>query len=126
MPTLTNLLGSGNSPLTAQASLGLPTTGLTAAGSNSQANATLIPSDFVTFTTVAANAGGRLPPQSINVNITDSYIVVNHGVNTLQVYPATGGTIANGSANASVNIAANKVGFFWNVGSNNWAFSVSA
>lgn len=126
MPTLTNLLGSGNSALTAQASLGISTAGLTATG-NSQGTALAIPSDFTVFTTVAASTGAILPAQGVNVNMTDSYIVVNHGAQTLSVYPGTaGGKIANGSAGAAFSVASNKTATFLNIGSNNWAASVSA
>lgn len=123
MPTLNNLLGSGNSALTCQASLGLPTTSATATGSN-QGTALAIPSDFVIFTTVGASTGTILP--SLGVNVTDSYIVINHGANTLSVYPPTGGKIANGSANAAFSVAATKTAWFLCLGSGNWAASLSA
>jgi hypothetical protein len=51
---------------------------------------------------------------------------MNHGANTLSVYPPTGGKIANGSANAAFSVAANKMATFVNIGSGNWAASVSA
>lgn len=125
MPTLTNLLGSGNSALTCQASLGIPTSGLTATG-NAQGNALPLPSDFNVFTTVAASTGAILPASGPNVNITDSYIVVNHGANALSVYPPSGGKVANGATNAALSVAAGKTAWFLNLGSNNWAASVSA
>jgi hypothetical protein len=127
MPTLTNLLGSGNSALTAQASLGIinSSSALTATGSN-QGTALALPSDFNVFTTVGASTGAILPANGANVNMTDSYIVVNHGASTLSVYPPTGGKIANGSANAAFSVAAGKTAWFLNIGSGNWAASVSA
>ena len=125
MPTLTNLLGSGNSALTCQASLGIPATGLTATG-NSQGTALALPSDWNLFTTVAASTGAILPANGSNVNLSDVYIVMNHGANSLSVYPPTGGKIANGSANAAFSVAANKMATFVNIGSGNWAASVSA
>lgn len=127
MPTLTNLLGSGNSALTAQASLGIinASSALTATGTT-QATALALPSDWNLFTTVAASTGCILPANGSNVNMTDVYIVMNHGANTLSVYPPTGGKIANGSANAAFSVAANKMATFVNIGSGNWAGSVSA
>ena len=127
MPTLNNLLGSGNSPLTCQASLGIPSTGLTATG-NSQGTALAAPSDFMVFTTVAASTGVILPATVPTgpVNITDSYVVVNHGANTLSVYPPSGGKVGTGSTNAAFSVASGKTAWFLNIGSNNWAASVSA
>lgn len=125
MPTLTNLLGSGNSALTAAASLGIPSTSQTAAGSN-QGTALALPSDFVVFTTVGSSTGAILPANGPNVNLTDVYIVVNHGANTLSVYPPSGGKVANGTTNAAFSVAATKMAWFYNIGSNNWAASLSA
>lgn len=122
MPTVQNLMGSGNSPLTTQASLGVPTLTATATG-NSQGTALALPSDFVVFTTVGASTGTILPSTA---NVTDSYIVVNHGASTLSVYPPTGGKIANGSANAAFSVAATKTAYFLCLGSNNFAASLSA
>jgi hypothetical protein len=73
MPTLTNLLGSGNSALTAQASLGIinSSSALTATG-NSQGTALALPSDWNLFTTVGASTGCILPANGSNVNMTDA------------------------------------------------------
>lgn len=123
MPTVVNLMGSGNSPLTTQASLGVPKTGLTAAGNN-QATAFALPSDFNVFSTVSSSTGTTLPPSP---NVTDTYIVVNHGAQTLSVYPATAtGKIANGSAGAAFSVAATKTATFLALGSDTWAASLSA
>ena len=126
MPTQINLMGTGCSPLQAQASVGILSNNLTATGSSSQANALALPSDFNIFTTVAANTGGRLPASGNGTNPGDTYIVVNHGASTLTIYPATGGTIANGSANAGFSVSATKTATFTYLGSNNWAAAVSA
>lgn len=128
MPTLTNYLGSGNSPLVAQASLGLLTASsnnLTATGST-QGTALALPSDFNVFGTVAASTGAILPASGINVNITDQYFVVNHGANTLTVYPPTGGKIGTAATNAGFSVAAGKMATFVSLGSGTWAASVSA
>lgn len=125
MPTLSNLLGSGNSPLTCQASLGILSNSLTATGST-QGTALALPSDFNIFTTVAASTGAILPGAVPTSNVTDVYIVVNHGASTLSVYPPTGGKIANGSTNAAFSVAANKTAFFYKISSTDYAASVSA
>ena len=124
MPTQANLMGSGNSALCAQASVGVVTNSQTATGTI-RTDALALPSDFVIFTTVASNTGTRLP--SANVNLADSFIIVNHGANTLKVYPATStGTVANGAAGAALSVAASKTAYFTFLGSDNWAASVSA
>ena len=127
MPTQTNLMASGCPALQAQASVGILTNNVSGAGSSSQANATAIISDLTVVTTAAANSGVRLPADSGQLNIGDSYIVVNHGANSLSVYPATGGKIANGSINAAFAVAANKVAQFFYLGATNqWSGSLSA
>ena len=128
MPTLTNLLGTGSSPLAAQAIMGMATAaslGLTAAG-NSQGTALALTSDFNVVTTCASSAGVILPASGPNVNITDVWSVTNYGANTLSVYPPTGGKIANGSANAAFSVAAGKTALFWSIGSGNWTALLSA
>lgn len=127
MPTQRNLLGSGNSALTAQASLGIASLSQTAAG-NSLATALACPSDFVLFTTVGASTGVRLPADSSGAVVPpDTIVIVNHGANTLSVYPGTSaGKIANGSAGAAFSVAATKTATFLYLGSDNWAASLSA
>jgi hypothetical protein len=51
---------------------------------------------------------------------------VNHGANTLSVYPPTGGKIANGSANAAFSVAATKTAQFQAISSTDYAASLSA
>jgi len=125
MPTQNNLIGSGCAPLQAQASVGIPSTGLTATG-NAQSNALQLGSDLAIFTTVAASTGCKLLGTAA-CNLGDTIIVVNHGVSTLSVYPnTTSGKIANGSAGAAFSVGSNKTAWFINVGSDLWAASVSA
>jgi hypothetical protein len=125
MPTQSNLMGSGCPALQAQASVGILSNSQTAAGST-QATALAMPSDFVIFTTVAASTGVRMPAAGTQNNIGDSYIIVNHGVNALSVYPPTGGAIANGTVNAALSVSANKTAWLFHIGSGNYAASVSA
>lgn len=127
MTTITNLMGTSSPPAQAQAIAGYASLAQTATGA-SLATALAMPSDFVQFTTVAASTGARLPASTAgNVNIPDSYVVVNYGANTLSVYPGTSsGKIANGSAGAAFSVAANKSAHFFYLGSDNWAAILSA
>lgn len=125
MTTTNNLLGTGNSGLSTQATLGILAAGLTATGS-SQGTALAIPSDFAVFTTVGASTGTILPSAAQGAHATDWYTVVNHGASTLSVYPPTGGKIANGSANAAFAVAATKTAAFVCLDGTNWGASLSA
>jgi len=78
---------------------------LTATG-NSQGTALQLPSDFCVFTTVAASTGAIMPA---TCSPGDWYTVVNHGANTLSLYPPSGGKIKNGSTNAAASVAAGVV-----------------
>lgn len=121
MTTVKNLMGAGNSGLQAQASVGILANSLTALG-NSQGTALALPSDFNIFTTVAASTGTILPTGAPG----DWYTVVNHGANSLSVYPPTGGKIANGTANAAFAVAATKTAQFQCIDGTNYAASLSA
>lgn len=121
MTTQKNLMGTGSSPLSAQAAVGMLSSGLTATG-NSQGTALAVPSDFNVFTTVSASTGCILP----NGTPGDWYTIVNHGASTLSVYPPTGGKIANGSANAAFSVGANKTAQFQAISTTDYAASLSA
>lgn len=125
MPTQSNLMGSGCPALQAQASVGIPATGLTAAGST-QGTALALPSDFSVFSTVGASTGTVLPATGPQCNLGDSFIVINHGANSLSVYPPVGGKIANGTTNAAFAVAATKTAYFTSLGGGNFAASLSA
>lgn len=79
-----------------------PFTGATATGAT-QLTAYPIGAVNTKFGTVAAGTGAILPPAAPG----DEVWVTNFGANALAVYPQLGGTINNGGANASVNVAAN-------------------
>jgi hypothetical protein len=127
MPTQRNLMGTGCPAQQSQASVGIVSNGLTATGS-SLATALMAPSDFMVFSTVPASTGVALPADATRaISPADSYIAVNHGANSLSVYPGTAsGKIANGSAGAAFSVAATKTATFLYLGSDNWAASVSA
>ena len=117
-------MGSGCPALQAIASVGIPKIGLTALGST-QATAFALPSDFNIFTTTALSTGAILSATGVNIQLADSFIVVNHGANPLAVYPPVGGTISTLTANTSLAVPAGKTGFFLVVGSNAYAASIS-
>jgi len=125
MPTQANLTGSGCAPLQARASMGFPSSALTAAGTT-QGTALALPSDFNIFTTVAASSGAILPATGFQYQVTDTIIVVNHGANALSVYPPVGGTISTGATNAALSVPVGKTAWFLVVGTNAFAASVSA
>jgi uncharacterized protein (AIM24 family) len=125
MTTINNLLGSGNSGLSAAATTGILTNNVTATG-NSQGTALLFPSDMIICTTVAASTGVILPSGAQGAKGSDWYTAINHGASTLSVYPPTGGKIANGSVNAAFSVAANKTAFLLCIDGTNWAASLSA
>jgi hypothetical protein len=124
MPTQSNLMGSGCPALQAQASVGLPSTGLTATGASQ--NSLVLPSDLNIYTTVTLNNGPTLPAAGPQCNLGDTFIIVNHGANAMNVWPPTGGKISTGSANASVSVPAGKMATFQHIGSGNYAWSLSA
>ena len=125
MPTQANLTGSGCAPLQARASLGFPSTGLTAVGTN-QATALVLPSDFNVISTAAASTVAILPATGFQYQVCDTIIIANHGANAITIYPPVGGTIANGSANAGLSLPTGKTGWYLIVGTNAYAASVSA
>lgn len=125
MPTQANLTGSGCAPLQARASMGFPSTGLTAVGST-QGTALVLPSDFNVISTAAASTGAILPATGYQYQVCDTIIIANHGANAITVYPPVGGTIGTASANTGISLPAGKVGWFLIVGTNAYASSISA
>jgi len=105
--------------------MGFPSSALTATGTN-QGTALALPSDFNVFITTAASTGAILPTTGFQYQICDTIIVVNHGANSLAVYPPVGGTIGTGATNASFAVASGKTAWFLVVGTNAYAGSVSA
>jgi hypothetical protein len=70
------------------------------AAGTTQGTGTALVSDYNIITTVAASAGVVLPTATIGRRI----IVVNRGVNTLSVYPASGASIDALSSNTAISI----------------------
>lgn len=117
-------MGSGCPALQAQASVGIVNGGQTASGASQ--NAQVLLSDFNVFTSGTVNTGPTLPISGVQCNLGDSFIVVNHSGVAMNVWPPTGGKIANGTANAAFAVGSNKTATFLSLGGGNFAASLSA
>jgi hypothetical protein len=105
-----------------QSQVGIPNPALTATGTT-QATAKQVSTDFEIYTTVAASSGCILPA---NMSVADQGWIINHGANSLTVYPPVGGKLANAAINTGFAVAAGK-GMFWICLDNlNFGASVSA
>jgi hypothetical protein len=96
---------------------------VTAGTTQTQAGATQLAGAISYVTTGNANDGVRLPT---DIALGDVVYVVNSSGVSLNVYPATGGKINNGSANAAKALAANMSGAYVNLGGENWGAVLSA
>jgi hypothetical protein len=96
-----------------------PVNNLTGAGST-QGTALAIPAgqDGSIFTTVGSSTGAILP--ATGVGIGEEYVIANHGVNALAVYPPTGGKMGTAGTNAAYSLTAGKTGYFMYVGQLQW------
>jgi hypothetical protein len=97
-------------------------TGLTAAGT-SQATAFLLDNGvYHEFTSVSSGQGAVLPKP---VELPREITISNNGTNTLSVYPQVGGTIDNGTPNASVALTAGSSVTYWPTSFTNWQSRVT-
>jgi len=118
MASIQELLGAGI-PVEAARQLGFSIiSGLTAAGSTSQANSFPVTTKIAHFSTVGANTGARLPPASRTD--LDFVIISNSGANALLVFPSTGEDINALGANASMSLAAAAGRAFYRVSALKW------
>ena len=120
MPTSSELIGLGLPPALANA-LGTEIATAQSAAGTTQATATLLTAPVVMVTTCAANAGMRLP----NASAQPNYTVTNAGAGIMKVYPATGETLNNATANSPLMLPVTKTALFVSYGSG-WAAIVSA
>ena len=126
MPTQKNLMGAGCPALQAIASVGIATTAFVANGSGVQTGS-VIPTDGCICTSATSSYYCQLPSAAAqNPGLFDSYIFVNHSGQTVQITSTSAGKIANGSAGAAFAVATTKTAFFFYLGSDNWAASLSA
>lgn len=94
----------------------------TAGTTQTQAGATAL-TGAVNFVTTGTAADGVMLPAERPVG--DVVYIVNSSAASLNVYPATGGKINNGSANATKALAANMSGAYISLGSENWGAVLS-
>jgi hypothetical protein len=95
----------------------------TAGTTQTQAGATAL-TGFVNYVTTGTAADGvKLPAERA---FGDVVYIVNSSAVSLNVYPATGGKINNGSANAAKALVANMSGAYISLGSENWGAVLSA
>lgn len=109
------LAASGRMAVKANAS------GLSAAGS-AQGDATAITKQTNEFTTVGSGQGARLPSPEQGEFI----FIANAGANALNVYPTSGHSINELSANAPFSLAVGKNAMFWAATASKWYANLSA
>ena len=108
----------------ALAVLGDLTTGATATGTGASTAYAITAANTV-FTTVAAGTGAKLPVTP-TVSAKDRLHVANNGVNTLSVYPPTGGRLGTATANVPANVAPGKAAYFFCIDGTNYSAVLSA
>lgn len=95
-------------------------TGITAFAGGGQASATQLSYGFNEITTVAtAGDSVKLPAGVVGARVT----VLNDGANAADVFPATSGTINDGSANAAISLAPGVELVFVAITATNWETS---
>lgn len=96
---------------------GAAATGLTAFATGGQASATALTPGFNEVTTVAtAGDSVKLPAAVVSTTVT----VKNQGVASMDVFPATGDTIDDGSANAAISVPSGATVTFVAIDATNW------
>lgn len=105
--------------------LGYPgVTAITTAGTATGTATVLTESQRVAaLTTAASQTGVRLPAAA---ELMNPYLLVNLTATTAVLYPHTGGAINGATADAGVNIAANKSAIAWRTASGTWLVNVGA
>lgn len=123
MARIRDLMGTGNSAIAAQAIAG--TRGaITAAGSGSQANGTLLSYETNFVTTGAGADSVVLPSGSQGAQPGDTVYVFNNTSTDCKCYPGSTDS-ANGSTSA-VTIAQNKMAIFKRISSSAWGYVITA
>ena len=123
MARIRDLMGTGNSAEAAKAIAG--TRGaITAAGSNSQANGTLLSFETNFVTTGAGADSVVLPSGAQGAQPGDTVYVFNNTSTSCNCFPGSTDT-ANGSTSA-VSIAQNKMACFKRVSSSGWGYFITA
>lgn len=123
MPRKLNLMGLGTQGQLASAICG-GVGSITAAGSASQANATLLGHETNAVTTAGGADSVVMPTTAQRSEIGDSCLVYNLSSTSLNIYPG-GSETANGSTSA-VALAQNKGFWAKRISSTNWMYVVTA
>ena len=119
----TNLMGLGVGGAALASAIGIDITSAATATGSSEADAYALTTTVTEFTTTASSTGAKLPSATPGAVC----VVANFGANTLKVYPNTSDKINNGTATTgSINVAANKTGFFLCIDSVDWVAVVTA
>lgn len=108
--------GTGSVKVTTGFLVPTVTNNITAAGTNSQSLSTPLTTDINEIGTAAANSGVRLPPTVAGMTIR----VINRGVSTVHVYPASGSAIDALGANAAFDMISNLTKTFVATTSTQW------
>lgn len=116
-----NMMGGGLSSGQAKAINGSIASALTAAGTT-QGTAYAINAGCAVFSTVAASSGAILP----SCEISDEVYVYNGGANALTVYPDSGSSINQLSANSGFSLATNTAVFLKRITTTRWIAIMSA
>lgn len=116
------IMGGGLSAGQAKAIAGSTATALSGAGT-ALATGTAINSAFNVFTTVASGTGGTLPSTEAGDSL---WVFNNTGVNALTVYPDSGSTINQLSANIGILLSPYTGVIFSRVSSTGWIANLSA
>lgn len=105
-----NTISCGMPDSLASAFAGTTADAVTAGTTQTQAGATAVTGDVTTVTVGVANDGVILPK---TLKRGDMIAIRNASANAGKLYPASGGTLNGGSANASIALAASKVHLVW-------------
>ena len=122
MSSTSQLMQLGMAADLARHVLGVVQVGNQTATGTTQTDAFQLFASTTVFGTVASGTGARLPFSENPMTM----VVANLGANALLVYPATGGTINGGAANAAISVPAGKVAQFWGISSTGWIAQVGA
>ena len=112
-----------NSMLANVSAAGTVSNTLTATGSSSQSGSYAIIEDVSIFTSAAGNSGARLPlagSPGEGPTQGDVFFIANGDVNTMLVYPPTGGNLNVGSTNASYSLTTKKTSIWISVDGTNY------
>ena len=123
MARIRDLMGTGNAALAARAIAGTQGA-ITAAGSSSQANATLLSYETNFVTTASGADSVKLPTAAQGSQPGDMCFVFNNTSTSCNCYPG-GSESANGSTSA-ISIAQNKMLIAKRVNATNWGYTITA